>query len=102
MSFLAPLALRHALPALLLVLAACGTPDQAATPVAYADDAGVTARVRIALVQHPIWRDANLQVTTQSGVVLVTGSVPQGQTEASLATLIREVEGVQEVRLDTR
>lgn len=93
--------LRFLLATLLLTLAACGSPDHA-NPIQYADDAGITARVRMALIQDPRWRDANLQVSTQSGVVRLTGTLPEDQSEEELLAVVQAVDGVRDVRNDVR
>ena len=92
---------RLLLATLLVSLAACGSPDHA-TPIQYADDAGITARVRMALIQDPRWSNANLQVSTQSGVVRLTGTLDEEQNPEELIALVQEVEGVRDIRNDVR
>lgn len=95
--------LRLALATLALaILAACGSTDDNRGVAHYADDAGITARVRLALVQHPIWRQADLQVSTQSGVVRLTGQAPDDLDPKQLNDLVAAVDGVLGVTNDVR
>ncbi|MGE4340320.1 MAG: BON domain-containing protein [Pigmentiphaga sp.] len=95
--------LRLALASLALaILAACGSTDDNRGVANYADDAGITARVRLALVQHPVWRQADLQVSTQSGVVRLTGQVPEDHDPGQLGALVAGIDGVLGVTNDVR
>lgn len=79
-----------------LLLGACTSNDSPVTPATYADDAGTTARVRIALMQNPQWRPADLQITTEAGVVRITGYPPAGTDLGAeeLQHLVEQVDGV--------
>ncbi len=84
------------------MLVACTSNEPLVTPATYADDAGTTARVRIALMQDERWRTADLQITTEGGIVQITGNAPADSDlgEAELQKLVHQIDGVQATDID--
>jgi hyperosmotically inducible protein len=78
-----------------VVLAGCATkPGQNN----YFDDAMVTTRVKKAIYEEPSLKVADVSVTTENGVVSLTGVVKTRAERAKAADVVRRVEGVKLVR----
>ena len=74
-----------------VVLAGCATkPGQNN----YFDDAMVTTRVKKAIYEEPSLKVADVSVTTENGVVSLTGAVKTRAERAKAADVVRRVEGV--------
>lgn len=53
----------------------------------YLDDTAITAQIKMEMLQDPLLKDAEITVSTTSGVVTFTGTVPSGEA-ADRATQI--------------
>ena len=79
-----------------VVLAGCATkPGQNN----YFDDAMVTTRVKKAIYEEPSLKVADVSVTTENGVVSLTGVVKTRAERAKAADVVRRVEGVKSAAL---
>ncbi len=92
---------RHRSLALLLVLvlvlpvlgAACGK-----TVGDTIDDATITTRVKTALLNEPVLVATGIDVTTNAGVVTLSGPVKSKQDEERAVRVARQVPGVKDVK----
>jgi osmotically-inducible protein OsmY len=76
-------------------LAGCATkPGQNS----YFDDAMVTSRVKKAIWDEPALKVTDVSVSTENGVVALSGSVKTRSERAKAADVARRVEGVKLVR----
>lgn len=64
----------------------------------YASDAGVTTKVKAAIVGDSALSALDISVETNNGVVTLAGVVASGSQAEHAAALTREVEGVRQVR----
>ena len=62
------------------------------------DDATVTTRVKIVLINDPVIRADRIEVATFKGVVTLSGRVNTKQEEEKAIALARTVRGVKEVK----
>ena len=84
--------------AALLGLAGCASPGG----TSFLDDATVTMRVKKAIYNEPSLKVMNIGVTTEDGVVDLTGTV-KSKAERSKATAVAsKVEGVKRVKNDLK
>jgi len=85
--------------AALLGLAGCATSGGGNT---FFDDAATTMRVKKAIYNEPSLKVMNIGVTTEAGVVDLTGTV-KSKAERSKATAVAsKVEGVKKVKNDLK
>jgi osmotically-inducible protein OsmY len=85
--------------AALLGLAGCATSGGGNS---FFDDAAITARVKKAIYNEPTLKVMNIGVTTDNGVVDLTGTV-KSKAERSKATAVAtKVEGVKKVKNDLK
>jgi osmotically-inducible protein OsmY len=66
------------------------------------DDAMVTASVKKAIYNEPSLKVADISVTTDGGVVALSGAVKTRAERARAAEVVRKVEGVKRVNNDLR
>jgi osmotically-inducible protein OsmY len=64
----------------------------------YFDDAMVTTRVKKAIFDEPALKVTDVSVTTENGVVSLSGSVKNRTERAKAADVARRVEGVKLVK----
>ena len=64
----------------------------------YLDDAAVTARVKRAIYNEPSLKVMNVGVTTEDGVVELTGNVKSRGERAKAGEVARKAEGVKRVK----
>lgn len=99
-----PLALYLALSALICLglLGGCheggGAPANEAPAETGSADAQLDARVERELRRQPALRE--VAVSVRSGVVILTGQVPDRRDRERVETLVRRIEGVEDVRND--
>lgn len=85
-----------------MVLGACaGTATQRSTGE-YTDDAAVTARVKLALINDPQVKAAEIQVATFRNVVQLSGFAESQMLINRAVQVTRSVEGVKEVSNDIK
>ena len=75
--------------------------DGKSTAGAVLDDSVVTVKVKSALMTDDATRGTQIAVTTNKGVVQLSGFVDSADEQARAATVARNVEGVQSVVNDT-
>lgn len=75
-----------------------GAPVNEAPAETGSADAQLDARVERELRQQPALRE--VAVSVRSGVVILTGQVPDRRDRDRVETLVRRIEGVEEVRND--
>jgi hyperosmotically inducible protein len=80
-----------------VVLAACAATPTQKSPGEVMDDAGVTSRVKTALVNDPQTKARQIDVTTFRGVVQLNGFVDSQTSKDEATRVARSVQGVQEV-----
>jgi len=86
--------------AMTVALAGCAAQRQAMGE--YFDDAGVTTRVKKAIYDDPSLKVTQISVTTNDGVVHLTGEVESRGKAARAAQVARKVEGVKAVKNDLK
>jgi osmotically-inducible protein OsmY len=82
-------------------LACCSTPQGKAVGVFF-DDASTTARVKKAIFDEPSLKVTDVSVTTENGVVELSGSVKTARERTRAGDVARRVEGVKRVRNDIK
>jgi len=86
----------------LVALPACASSTSAVratnTNAGAMDDATVTARVKAALLNDPQVNATKVDVTTNGGIVTLTGTVRSKAEEARAIELARKVTGVRDVK----
>ena len=90
--------------ALVIAAALLGPAGCATSPggTSWFDDAATTARVKKAIFNEPTLKSMNLSVTTEGGVVALSGTV-KSKAERSKATAVAtQVEGVKRVKNDLK
>ena len=88
------------LPAL-LVAACAGTPKQESTGQ-YMDDSLITTKVKSAILGEPGLKVSQINVETYKGVVQLSGFVDSAAAATKAVELAHSVNGVTEVKNDTR
>ena len=83
--------------AVLLGLAGCASSGKEGGN-SYFDDAAITTRVKRAIYNEPALKVMNVGVTTEDGVVELTGSVKSRGERAKAAEVARKAEGVKRVK----
>jgi hyperosmotically inducible periplasmic protein len=61
-------------------------------------DTALTAKVKTALHENKVTKDADIHVNTVAGVVTLKGTVPSAQTAATAQQVAEQTNGVKEVR----
>src|SRR5262249_4380943 len=61
-------------------------------------DTAITAKVKSALHQNKMTKDANIHVHTVAGAVTLQGTVPSADTSATAQQVAQQTTGVKEVR----
>jgi osmotically-inducible protein OsmY len=85
--------------AALLGLAGCATSPGGTS---WFDDAATTAKVKKAIFNEPSLKSMNVSVSTENGIVALSGSV-KSKAERSKATAVAtQVEGVKKVKNDLK
>jgi hyperosmotically inducible protein len=84
---------RCAVLVLVLAVAACGK-----TVDATIHDASITAAVKTALLNDPSVDGTLVIVTTEAGVVRLTGNQPSNDAAARVVSIVRGVQGVRDVQ----
>lgn len=74
---------------------ATGVAKEKAT--AYADDATITADVKVKLSKAPSLKDAKIEVSTADGVVTLDGTVKSKQAKGAATKMAKAVKGVKSV-----
>lgn len=82
----------------LVALAACTATRTQQAPGEYADDAAVTAKVKMALIESKQVKAHQVDVETFRGVVQLNGFVDSTDAKTAATSLARSVNGVREVR----
>src|SRR5437016_3055900 len=90
------------LAALLLLAAAAGSGPAAAQAVPSLGDASITARVERALDNERSLEHANVSVTTEDGVVNLSGTVKSKAERSKASAVATKVEGVKKVKNDLK
>ena len=80
-----------------LTLTACGR-----TVSGTVDDATITTRVKVALLNDEMVRAQQIEVKTFEGVVTLSGTVRSKQEEEKAISLARGIRGVKDVRSTLR
>jgi hyperosmotically inducible protein len=88
---------RLALIAAALALSACAATRTHESPGEYADDAGITARVKTALVDDQDTKARQIDVETFRGVVQLNGFVDSAPAKLKATEVAQAVPGVKEV-----
>jgi hyperosmotically inducible protein len=83
-----------------LVLGACSSTATQRSTGEYTDDAAVTARVKLALINDPEVKAGEIQVATFRNVVQLSGFAESRALINRAVQVTRSVEGVKEVRND--
>ena len=78
-------------------LAACVSTRTQESTGEYVDDAGITTRVKTALIEDPQIKARQVDVETFRGVVQLNGFVDSASSRERATTVTRSVSGVQEV-----
>ena len=78
----------------LVGLAGCASPGG----TSYVDDAMVTARVKKAIYNEPSLKVSEVSVTTEDGVVSLSGMVKTRAERSKATDVARKVEGVKRVK----
>jgi osmotically-inducible protein OsmY len=89
------------LSAAVLGLAGCSTSGGQAVSTFF-DDASTTAKVKKAIFDEPSLKVIDVSVTTENGVVELSGSVKTARERTKAAEIARRVEGVKRVRNDLK
>jgi hyperosmotically inducible protein len=86
-------------PALIMAvsLAACVSTGTQRSTGEYVDDAGITTRVKAALIEDPQVKARQVDVETSRGVVQLNGFVDSASSRERATTVTRSVSGVQQV-----
>lgn len=71
-------------------------------PSAYVDDAMITTRVKAALVEDKQVQSLKISVTTEQGVVKISGTVPSVEVGKRALQIAAGVQGVKDVRNDLK
>lgn len=88
---------------LLPLMEGCSTSSGGQSSAArYVDDAGITTRVKAALVEDPIVKAREVNVETSGGVVQLSGFVDSDAAVKRAGEVARQVSGVQSVKNDIR
>ncbi len=82
------------------VLAACSSTATQRSTGEYTDDAAVTARVKLALINDPQVKASEIQVATFRNVVQLSGFAESRTIINRAVQVTRGVDGVKEVRND--
>jgi len=64
------------------------------------DDGVITAKVKTALIEDPMVKAHQVEVSTREGVVQLSGFVDNADAKRKAAELARNVSGVKDVRND--
>ncbi len=88
-----------AIAAALLGLAGCATSPGGTS---FFDDAATTARVKKAIFNEPSLQVMNVSVTTEDGVVNLSGSVKSKAERSKASAVAIKVEGVKKVKNDLK
>lgn len=86
--------------AALLAVAGCASNSEKekGSTGAYLDDAGITTKVKAAIFNQTGIKVFNIGVTTEDGVVALSGTVKSQAEMAKAVELARKVEGVKRVK----
>ena len=87
--------------AVLLASACAGTPKQESTGQ-YMDDSLITTKVKSAILGEPGLKVSQINVETYKGVVQLSGFVDSAAAATKAVELAHSVNGVTEVKNDTR
>ena len=85
--------------AALLGLAGCATSGGGNS---FFDDAAITARVKKAIYNEPTLKVMNVSVTTEDGVVALSGTVKSKAERTKATAIAGKVEGVKKVKNDLK
>src|SRR2546429_9925232 len=88
-----------AIAAALLGLAGCATSPGGTS---FFDDAATTRRVKKAIFNEPSLKSMNISVTTEAGVVDLSGTVKSKAERAKATAVATKVEGVKRVKNDLK
>src|SRR2546428_1218432 len=90
---------RFALVTALLGLGGCATSPGGTT---FCDDAAATARVKKAIFNEPSLQVMNVSVSTEDGVVNLSGTVKSKAERSKASAVATKVEGVKKVKNDLK
>ena len=90
---------RFALVTALLGLAGCATSPGGTS---FFDDAATTARVKKAIFNEPSLQVMNVSVSTEDGVVNLSGTVKSKAERSKASAVATKVEGVKKVKNDLK
>lgn len=79
-----------------------GAADSASGASAYADDAMITSMVKAALVEDKQIQALKINVTTEQGVVKMSGTVPSAEAGKRALQIAASVQGVKDVKNDLK
>ena len=85
--------------AALLGLAGCATSPGGTS---WFDDAATTAKVKKAIFNEPTLKTMNVSVTTEDGVVALSGTVKSKAERTKATAIAGKVEGVKKVKNDLK
>lgn len=85
-----------------LVMTACSSTATQRSTGEYADDASISARVKLALANAPGVKATEVQVETFRGVVQLSGFADSPDMARAAVAAARSVSGVREVKNDIR
>ncbi|MEO8407288.1 MAG: BON domain-containing protein [Oxalobacteraceae bacterium] len=77
---------------------AANAAPEAPSPSAYADDAMITTMVKTALVEDKQVKSLKINVTTEQGVVKMSGTVPSVEVGKRVLQLAAGVQGVKDIK----
>ena len=66
----------------------------------YVDDAAITAKVKVAILEEPTLKSYQINVETHNGIVQLSGFVDTAQNVQKAAEVARGVKGVTSVKND--
>jgi osmotically-inducible protein OsmY len=78
----------------------CQSKPKEATTGQNLDDTVMTTKVKAAILEEPALKTLQIDVTTEKGVVRLSGAVDSSQSVAKAGDLARTVTGVTEVKND--
>lgn len=85
-----------------LFMAACSSTATQRSVGEYTDDAGISARVKLALANTPGVKATEVQVETYRGVVQLSGFADSPEMARAAVAAARGVSGVRDVKNDIR
>ena len=85
---------------LALLLTACASTETRRGTGAYIDDKVITGKIKAALVADPDLKATEINVDTYKGTVQLSGFVDSAEAIPKAVALVRQVEGVKDVKND--